>query len=277
MKKVFLIFTMLMMFCTSCFASAYINNDEVVDWEKGTITLEVAGAPSSRATTKGQKKLQARRAAIMNGMRELLENVNGININGNTTVQDMAFESETTSGMIQGTIRHAMVVAERYDEEDALYYVTLKLPLYGSVNSVSSAVMKPVQKEAFPNPSDNTSSNAYNTPSISSGYNYTGLVVDCRGMNLKPVMSPVIKDTKGTPIYGYKNLDYNKVVEKGMVGYSSDINSYSRAGSNPLVVKAVSLENFNAYPILTEEDANKVLRENQTSHFLDNTNVVFIR
>ena len=62
-----------------------------------------------------------------------------------------------------------------------------------------------------------------------------------------------------------------------MAGYSHSINSYDRAGNNPLVIKAVSLENFNAYPIVSVEDANRILVENQVTHFLDNTNVVFIR
>jgi hypothetical protein len=106
---------------------------------------------------------------------------------------------------------------------------------------------------------------------------YTGLIVDCSGLGLKPVMSPVIKNAAGQPIYGYKNLDYDRVIDKGMAGYTSDINRASRAGSNPLVVKAVALDNHNGNPVLSVADANRVLIENGATGFLDQTNVVFVR
>ena len=48
-------------------------------------------------------------------------------------------------------------------------------------------------------------------------------------------------------------------------------------GSNPLVVKAVGLDNHNGNPILSVADANRVLIENGATGFLDRTNVVFVR
>ena len=39
---------------------------------------------------------------------------------------------------------------------------------------------------------------------------YTGLVIDCRGLGLKTAMSPVVKNANGTKIYGHKNLDVDK-------------------------------------------------------------------
>ena len=100
---------------------------------------------------------------------------------------------------------------------------------------------------------------------------YTGLIVDCRGLGLKPVMSPVIKNANGEPIYGYKNLDSATVIANGMASYTTDLSKASRAGSNPLVVKAVGLDNHNGNPILSVADANRVLIENGASGFLDRT------
>ena len=51
----------------------------------------------------------------------------------------------------------------------------------------------------------------------------------------------------------------------------------TRAGTNPLVVKAVGLDNHNGNPILSVADANRVLIENGATGFLDRTNVVFVR
>ena len=62
-----------------------------------------------------------------------------------------------------------------------------------------------------------------------------------------------------------------------MASYTTDLRKASRAGSNPLVVKAVGLDNHNGNPILSVADANRVLIENGASGFLDRTNVVFVR
>jgi len=50
----------------------------------------------------------------------------------------------------------------------------------------------------------------------------------------------------------------------------------TRAGRNPLVVRAVAVD-AGANPVLSADDARRVLIENGASGFLDATNVVFIR
>lgn len=106
--------------------------------------------------------------------------------------------------------------------------------------------------------------------------NFTGLIVDCRGLNLKPVMSPVILNVNGTKIYGHKNLDPDKVAAQGMVDYARGLGGVARAGNNPLVVKAMSLENFNSCPVLSIADSNLVLIENYATKFLKDLKVVFL-
>ena len=105
---------------------------------------------------------------------------------------------------------------------------------------------------------------------------YTGLVIDCRGMKLQPVMSPVVKNSNGTKIYGHKNLDIDKIIEMGMADYTSNMESMERAGDNPLVIKATAVENFNSNPVLEIPDSNRVLIENHVTKFLADLKVVFL-
>ena len=107
---------------------------------------------------------------------------------------------------------------------------------------------------------------------------YTGLIVDCREKDLQPVMSPTIHNEHGDTIYGDKNLDYDKIIEIGMVSYATDIEDevVERAGKNPLVVKAVELKKFSSSPVLTDADANRILLENKVAGFLEKLNVIFI-
>jgi hypothetical protein len=183
----------------------------------------------------------------------------------------------------------------------------MTVSMFGVSNSLASAVMpKPAAVESFPQPvaavapsapasvhvdvtvttqpaastqlqAPTTGSSAAAAPAGRAIGGYTGLIVDCSGLGLKPVMSPVIKNASGQPIYGYKNLDYDRVVSNGMAGYTADIHNAVRAGANPLIVRAIGLDNHNGNPILSVADANRVLIENGASGFLDRTAVVFVR
>ena len=105
---------------------------------------------------------------------------------------------------------------------------------------------------------------------------YTGLIIDCRGLGLKTAMSPVIKNINGTKIYGHKNLDIDKIIEMGMVDYIDNPENVDRAGTNPLIIKAVALENFNCDPVVSLEDSNRILVENYATKFLKALKVVFL-
>ena len=106
--------------------------------------------------------------------------------------------------------------------------------------------------------------------------NFTGLIVDCRGLGIAPVMSPVILNADGTKIYTYKNLEPDKIISLGMLDYANDIDDIARAGDNPLVVKAVKLEDFNSCPVLSVADSNRILIENYATNFLKDLKVVFL-
>ena len=105
---------------------------------------------------------------------------------------------------------------------------------------------------------------------------YTGLVVDCRGLGLKTAASPVIINANGTKIYGHKNLDIDKIISIGVADYVNDPKNISRAGSHPLIVKAIALENFNCYPVVSVADSNRILIENYATKFLKDLSVVFL-
>ena len=105
---------------------------------------------------------------------------------------------------------------------------------------------------------------------------YTGVIIDCRGLNLQRAMSPVIKDEDGRIIYGDKDLDFDKINEIGMAEYCNNINFALRAGSKPLIVQALGLTNFRTCPVLSNADARKILATNENCGYLQELNVVFL-
>ena len=309
---------------------------EAVNWNDAKITVQGTGIAPPNAVNPAQARMLARRAAVVDGYRQLAEVVQGVNVDAETTVENMMVTSDVIKTKVNAMIKGARVVAEGVVPGGG-YQVTMEVSMFGVSNSVAQAVLeKPAVMEPFPQPvasvppavpsvsvSVNVSANvgaagaggpmtpsvpavSVPTPSVSTPSvptpsvpappvtaapqvkppvasssaaigGFTGLVVDCRGLGLKPVMSPVIKNADGQPIYGYKNLDYDRVISEGMAAYTNNPDKLPRAGSNPLVVKAVSLDNHNGNPVISVADANRVLMENGKSGFLENLKVVFLR
>ena len=262
------------------------------NWDSAVVTAEGTGVAPPTAYNSVQARMLARRAAIVDAYRQLAEQIKGVNVDADTTVDNMMVTSDVVRTHVSALVQGARIVDEKVIAEGG-YSVTLQVSMFGVSNSLASAVIeRPLVKEAFPSlpsttipstslpstqPVHGNGSSAAAAPAGRAIGGYTGLIVDCRGLGLKPVMSPVIKNVEGTPIYGYKNLDYDKVISNGMAGYTTDITRAARAGSNPLVVKAVSLDNHNGNPVLSLADANRVLIENGATGFLDNASVVFLR
>ncbi|MCR5833332.1 MAG: LPP20 family lipoprotein [Selenomonadaceae bacterium] len=260
--------------------------DAAPDWNRNTIQVTGTGVASPRfSTTPAQAAAMAKRAAMVDAYRQLAEIVNGVQVDAETTVEQMMLTSDVVKTKVSAVIKGAKVVSEG-PVAGGGYSVTMELPMFGGNNSLAETVIeRPAYIEPFPTPApDYTPPTTYtppvipdyNPPTYSSGH-YTGLVVDCRGLGtINPVMSPVIRNSDGQKIYGHKNLDYDRIIREGMATYAQDMSQASRAGNNPLIIRAIGLTDLNATPVLSNEDADMLLYENNSSHFLDNIAVVFL-
>lgn len=252
--------------------------DNGVDWSKGIIRATGLGAGKTQDITSGVYRAQAQRAARMDAQRNLAEAVRGVHVTSESSMKDLELEYDQVRTRIDTIIKGMHEVSIEYFE-DGTCQVVLEMPLFGTGESLSDAAFLPFKDEKkvdFPKPVDKKIAN----DSTVINNKYTGLVIDCRGMNINCVMSPVIKNADGTKIYGHMNLDIDKVISMGMAAYAGDAYdqiSRQRAGSNPLVVKAIRLDDHNANPVLSVADADKILAANGHDRFLDNCAVVFVK
>ncbi|WP_278961621.1 LPP20 family lipoprotein [Mitsuokella multacida] len=313
-SKLFMACLMAMTLMVVSAASAFAAGTGM-DWSGDSkITVQGTGVAPTYAVNAVQARMLARRAAVVDAYRQLAEMVKGVNVDSETTVENMMVTSDVTKTKVTALIQGARVVSEQAIDGGG-YAVTMEMSVFGASNSLATAVLPTnTVPTSFPAPDasvpastpssvqvnvqvtpgtttqqtpattlpsvmvpSHQGSSAAAAPAGQAIGSYTGLIVDCRGLGLKPVMSPVIKNANGEPIYGYKNLDSATVIANGMASYTTDLSKATRAGSNPLVVKAVGLDNHNGNPILSVADANRVLIENGATGFLDRTNVVFVR
>ena len=250
-------------------------------WEQGTITAEGFGTPPAGAY--GSKaSIMARRAAIVDAQRNLAEQVSGVQVDAETTVENFVISSDLVKTKVSALIKGAMVVEEQM-MPDGAYRVVMSMPMYGT-QGLASAIMPAIRDNTPPTPPPPVIS-ATITTQIQMGGTYTGVIVDAGGMGLKPSFSPVIYDTNGRAIYGVSNINYDQAISQGMVGYSSSVSAAQtlpRVGATPLVIKAVQVRGGNnstnpVNVVVSVDDGDRILAANQQSQMLMNGAVVFVR
>lgn len=247
------------------------------DWRNGVVQAMGVGVPPVTANSPAQANAMARRAAVVDAYRNLIEQVGEVRVEAATTVRNYEIENDTIKTRISGLVQGARVINEQF-MPDGSCQVTVEVDLFGA-NSVAAAIedkFQPAQILPMPLPSPDYQSSA--TADIPA---YTGIIVDARGLGLERVMSPRIYDETGRIVYGNMYIDSDIVVHRGMVDYLSadDMTSVgqanSRAGTNPLVVKAIGLRDFNANVVISQADADRILAANAATGFFARTAVVF--
>ena len=214
----------------------------------------------------GQSLNQLRRIAIMDGYRYLAEQVDTLYVSSESTVKNLRDFNDSINTKVETALRNASVVSVTR-EKDGSFHAIVRMSIYGSNQSLASAVLKEdIHVEDIPKPK---------FTNIRSEIHYSGLVVDCRGLNLSTAITPAIKSAGGVEVYAYKNVGYQTTVEKGMIEYSDNMSS-ARAGSSPLVIKAIKISG-SCDVIVSDADADKILAANQTANILTNCAVVLVR
>ena len=235
----------------------------------------------------GQAKMMARRAAIMDAQRNLLEAIKGTAVDAESVMENYIVQSDLVRTKVSGIVTGAKVVSEEI-QSDGSYHIVMEVPAYG-VGSIAEVAItsKTGGAPAVPVlPPAPEFKNTYTpAPEAKIGGGYTGVVIVVKTPGLVRTICPAIYDSNGRPVYGVRNVDCTYAINNGVVEYAkgqarwNDVASgRSRAGSNPLYIEIVSLKERvvnKCDVIISAQDADKILLENQRSGFLGNYNVVF--
>ena len=222
-----------------------------------------------------QAKLMARRAAVVDGQRNLLETIYHLSVDSNTTVENSVLTSDVIQTKVSGILSGARVVSEEFD--GGIYHVVMAVPKYGA-GSVADVVYRDVVKNTSAEPMDTPSADyEEDTTDVTSSTGYTGLIINAKGLPLERTFCPGIFDTSGRAIYGVKNVDPDYAVAHGVAAYAEGEEAWTkaengngRAGTNPLIIQAVGLRERTKHQcdvVVSVEDGDRILAENQKSGF----------
>src|SRR3989337_2305310 len=92
----------------------------------------------------------------------------------------------------------------------------------------------------------------------------TGLVIDGRGLGLRPALLPKIVDAQGQEIYVGQVVTRTNAVEQGVAGYAKDVNAAAnnfRVTDNPVVFKGISAAGAAKTDVMLAQGGAQSLRQ----------------
>lgn len=249
-----------------------------VHWDHGTsgyIEVTGIGTPPANVHNFSQGRALARQAALINGFQNLMETVQGVQLNANTTLRSVIAADNLAKIKVNHVIKHARVIHE-IPQADGSYQVVMRIQLFGT-DSVADAIGKGIA--ATPQEFPQIQQVGASVVEI-----YTGVVIDARGLPLEPALFPLIYDESGRVVYGNMFIDQEQLLGKGVVGYSlsaemftSVLDGRSRSGNKPLMIKAIRLTDNNCNVVISDADAANLLAGNAAVGYLKDCAVVLAK
>lgn len=270
-------------------AEGYVQrfDNGTVNWSSGEVTAVGVGAPPSNAANVAQARALGLRAATVVARRNLLELLKGVQLDSATTVQNFMIADDTVQTRVKGALQNARTVTTTY-MSDGSVEVTVAVSLQGLNDAMAARqpqrtqylppkITQPPPRPAIPDGAPTYAPTAQRAPQ---GPGYSGLLIDARGLGLKPAMSPRVFDQAGNETYGSSFVGREYAVQQGMVGYAKDMEKAAqneRVAGNPLVVKAVSVSGPAQTDIVISNEAAELIRQAaRVNNFLEKSRVMVV-
>lgn len=246
-----------------------VGSSGKVDWTTGVITAVGIGAPPAQPANAAQARAMAERAAQVVAYRNLLEVLKGVRVDSTTTVENFMVTSDVIRTEVSGIIQGAMIMDKKY-MPDGSVEVTVGMKLTGAL--ADTLLPKGPQTP----PTGLTGTLAPATP----GQLYTGLIVDARGLGVRPAMAPKIRNEDGKEVYGSAWISRDYAVREGMVGYLKDpvaAQTNPRVTDKPLMVKALKASgDARVDMVITNADAAMLHNAAQNLSMLEKCRVIIL-
>jgi hypothetical protein len=204
----------------------------VVDWSRGVIVATGKNRVAAKLSD-AEAEVRGVQGARADAVRLLTVAVDALPVDSSTTVAQCKASSGAVALRLEAIVRKASPVVgsekvEKQADGSRLVSAALTAPLTGK-NGVSSAVVSEVSA-CLKKPSG-TDAKAVPSAGFQSGSSVTGLIVDARGLGVKPCLSPRFLMPDGA------------MVSAGAAVWARSVEEATKQklGASPLTVKAVSV------------------------------------
>jgi hypothetical protein len=241
-----------------------------VNWETRTIVAVGIGAPNPKDPA-GAQRAGALRAAKMVALRNALEIAKGIFLNSSSTVEDYISSSDVITTHVNGFIKGFQQKGRDRYMSDGSVEITMEIPLDG-IGGITDML---VGDSIADKPPVNQAAAGKEKKEV-----FSGLIIDCKGLAIKPALSPKIVDEEGKEIYGSACISKEWAVKYGIVGYAKEVKDAAkldRVGKTPGQIKALKATGKNNTDvILSKENAAQIRSAAENMKFLSECRVVVV-
>lgn len=284
-----------------------------IDWENKVVRAVGDGVPPPNAISPAQARVRAKRAAIDEAYARLLEMVQEVRVDAESTTRNFVNEHRAVRTKVEGFIKNAEIEKLRHFE-DGSYQVMMRMPLHGQ-KGLTSAIFPlqlqnvnkvrigfEISQEDAP---ARTPTSTYQPSAVTTGAEatvplqrevmaakppeasatpgekpYTGLIVDAQGLGARPAMYPRILTASGEALFDVSTANPNAVIEEGLAEYRKTLEAaraVSRVGDHPLIVKATRVSGkYGADLVVSDEDARTIAQANEQRDFLGEARVAVV-
>ena len=249
-----------------------------IDWTAGTLTV-TGEAPAGEEGSPARQRLTGFRAARTAALAGLREAVTKVRVDARTRVGRAMAASGPVRDRVAQLAGDARVVSGSRREARGVCRLEVRLPLLGDL---AGAVLPPASGRLVSLPPTELPARDSLIAWLPGGP-YTGLVVDARGTQLRPSLSPRIVDDRGRVIYAAGHLDRALAVRSGLAGWERDLRrailSERVRGepAHPFLVEATGVSGpFRADAVIRAGDATRLQLADLHADFLSRGRVVFV-
>jgi len=225
-----------------------VKGTPVDSWEDTKISLNAARIDAyERARDKSKKEIINRLLTLKidpeNTMRDLLEKHVTMRNRLTEVLEDKIAYKEHPEGFYRSRCEGILALGDLFDA----------LPFNFPGDEFPSRMDTPIETE------------------------YTSLIIDARGLTIKPMLLPSVYNAAGLEIYGKNFIDVAYAARYGMVSYvhtESEAMKNRKAGKHPYYTAA--LRNLRQCPVISERDTRKIFSSGKTLEHLKKCRVIFI-
>lgn len=238
-----------------------------IDWSNGVMEVTVISFPPSGITDPARARALTMNLALKKGQSKILNLLEEIPINSQITVGRLINKDKVALKNVIRELKKSWIKYVEFMTDGSLKLI-LSVRLRGAL---MDAILPDYIKDV------NVIHKCVNK-GAGKREEITGLVVDCRGLKLKPSLVPVIYNEQGEEIYGPSTVSRGYVTQKGMVEYIHGFNDEQirgRAGSNATEVLGTKIKKDDPFSIIiSNEDALRIKSLPESALFFNNCNVV---
>jgi len=236
-----------------------------VDWTNGIVEVWAGAAPPAHVLNPAQGRALAEAEAEALARDALIGLLQSIRIDSKSTVREALDREGARDDLVVAVLRNSHV-AEKSILADGTVKVTVAIKLNGSFGDLvlpkTVVTIKSVEQ------------------SSKKEEQFTGLILDCRGIPLSPAMVPMIVGEDGQVVYGTAYVSRDHALEGGMAAYARGLakaRDNPRVGPKPLIVKGLrTVKGRSSDIVISNADAGKIKGSGSNINVFHRGRVLFV-